>query len=190
MLQAGETLLAGGVVKIGKRFVQQQQFWCTQQGATDGHPLALAGGQLCRVVLQQFPQCQPAHHLLHARAAVGGAAAAGVLQVLFHIQVRKQAGILEHVRHAPQPGGYKQVRRQPVLFLKTDKAAGFRPPQARDAVQQGALAAAAGAVDGSDAAAGQLAIQLQPETVLAAAVKLQGQVVHARIRQLSRRSRR
>ena len=139
------------------------------QRAAFGDRLRVQGRRVAFEIVGDFPG--PGAHpspVLH-----GGA----------HVEVREQPGVLEYIGDRAAPGWQVVAIAQPGGVAKADDAAGLRVTQPGNTIQQGALAAAAGAEDGGNAAVGQLAIQLQVEPVFAAAGQLQPQAVHARTRQ-------
>ncbi|ESR71714.1 hypothetical protein T266_08105 [Pseudomonas aeruginosa VRFPA05] len=145
-------VLADARVEGRQRLVEQQQARARHQRAGQRHALALAAGELVRVacgVLAQFHQFDGfgdpllqfrRRHLLHAQAEG---------DVLLHGHVGEQRVALEH------HGDPALLRRQRHHILAVDEdAPAVDLGQPGDAAQQGGLAAAAGAEQGDELAAG------------------------------------
>ena len=105
--QAHDRLGVGRVQSAG-RFVGQQQVAVTHHRPGDGHPLALAAGELVREAGRPVAQAQ-LDQGRHARAVSGSERHTVELQGQGHVLHRGEPGqeveVLEHVadRAAPQP---------------------------------------------------------------------------------------
>ncbi|MCY1534768.1 hypothetical protein D9M68_701500 [compost metagenome] len=161
--QVGQHLQLALEVERGQRFVHQQQARAGQQGAGDGHALALAAGELVRHTLQQMADAEQLDRLLQRHPpAVGGDAFVAELQVAPHRQVGEQVGVLEHVTQCAL------VRRDepavcavlPELAIDPQVTVAWMV-EAGEAAQATGLARARVAEQRGDAAAGQGQLDIQ-----------------------------
>ena len=139
--QFGPQLVAQLGIEVAHRLIQQHQPRLAQQGPGQGHPLALAAGELGRAPQLQPLQLQQGQHLGDALAPFGRYHAAHLqpqLQVAQHAQVRIERVALEHHRHLALAGGALGH----VLAIENDAAGagGIEPGQQ---AQGGGFAAAA-----------------------------------------------
>ena len=140
--------LAQVAVQRAERLVQQQHGRLDGERAGDGDALALAAAELRRVALFEAVELQQRHHL-GGSGALGGAGLAAGVQAVGDVagdrQMREHGVLLEHHRDvaAMRRDGVQQRAAQA-------DGAGIRGLEPGDHVQQGRLAAAAGAEQGHD----------------------------------------
>src|SRR5471032_530835 len=145
-------------IKGRQRLIEQQQARAGDQGAGQGHALALAAGQLMRVApgeVVQFHQLEGFHDALVAVVGVDLLHLQAEGDVLFHGHVGEQRVALEH--HADR--AFLRAQRDDVLAIQQDFPAVYRR-QAGDAAQQGRLAAARRAEQGDEFALGDFAVDV------------------------------
>src|SRR5450830_1238676 len=141
-----------------QRLIEQQQAWTGDQGAGQGHALALAAGQLVRVArgeVVQFHQLEGFHDALVAVVGIDLLHLQAEGDVLFHGHVGEQRVALEH--HADR--AFLRAQRDDVLVVEEYLAAVHRG-QAGDAAQQGGLAATGRAEQGDEFTLGDFAVDV------------------------------
>ena len=127
-----------GRVEVGKRLVEQEQLGLLDQGAPDGHALALAAGQLAGLALEQLVDLEHARGIADAALDVGGGnarVAEPERHVLADAHVRIERVMLEDHGDAALAGR----QRVDALAFEPDLA-GVGGFQAGDDAQQGRLA--------------------------------------------------
>ena len=109
-------------------------------------------------------------------------ASGAIEQVVFDAEVRKEARVLEDVADTPLPRWHCIALRLPLKVTERDRRTcdGLK---ARHTVEQRGLAAAARAVQGGNAVAGQGAVHCKCEAVGRRVIQRNAQLVHARNRQ-------
>ena len=159
-----------------------------RQGAGDGDPLALADRQRRRFLVQLVADFQPLGQRLHALGGRGAEQCAGQSDVAPHIEELEQPAALQHVA-AVLPA----QRRQAVLAAvapergdvlgrsrrEFEAPARVRRQGQRQQVEQGALAAAAGADDGQLATRAQFQRRHPQAVALATGAVAAGDLVQA-----------
>ena len=84
-----------------ERLVQQQQSRLRQQRASERDALALAAGELAGTAIQQTADIEQVDDALALRGIIGKPVhAPAVIEILPHIEMRKQPRILEHIADA------------------------------------------------------------------------------------------
>ncbi len=143
--------LGGMLVEVAGGLVEQYQLRTVDQRAGDRHPLALAAGQLGRLVRQAMPQPDPLQQLGRPLAGFRDRRAADQQRhadVLQGGELRQQVvKLVDEAQRAvaQQPAG-RLVQRREFLAGEPDAAGGGRV-QAAEHVQQGALARTGAADD-------------------------------------------
>ena len=168
-LQVGQDLRLAPGVHGAQRFVQQQQAGAAEQGAGDGHPLLLAAREGGGAAPEQFLQVEERRRLAEPlRGEVEVPLPCPEPQVLLHVEVGKEPGVLEHHPHLPPVGRFEETPRRvlPAAGSHLDVPFGL-PLQPGQAAQEGGLAAAGGAVEGHHARLLQQHLQVQRETAAA-----------------------
>ena len=152
-----EHQLAGGVVQRPGRFVAQQHVGALDDGARNGHPLLLAAGELGRKMIAARRQSNHGNRLGHRHRVVRDVG--HQRHVLGHGQAGNEVVELEHEADvtAPVLGQRRFASRAQVLLAEHDLtgAGGIEPAQD---VEQGRLAAAGGAQQHDEFAAGNVQV--------------------------------
>ncbi len=97
LLEIGHDLRPSGRIERRQGLVHQQHAGLAEQGPADGHPLALAAGQVAWPAREQVGDPQHRHHLVELgddRPFADPVRA--VTQVAGHIEVGEQPRVLEH----------------------------------------------------------------------------------------------
>ena len=103
--EIGQDLLLALLVQRSQRLVQQQQPRLRQQRASERHALAFAAGQLAGAAIQQMADVEQFGDALPLRGIVGEAVhAPPVVEILAHVEMRKQPRVLEHIADAAAIG--------------------------------------------------------------------------------------
>ncbi len=180
-----------GVQRVERRgrLVGQQQARRMRQGAGDGDPLALADRQRRRFLVQLVADFQPLGQRLHALGGRGAEQRAGQADVAPHIEELEQPAALQHVA-AVLPAQRRQAVLAAVAPERGDVLRAFpgeefeaparvRRQGQRQQVEQGALAAAAGADDGQLATRAQFQRRHPQAVALATGAVAAGDLVQA-----------
>ena len=146
--QVAADVVAGGGVERGQGLVQQQEGGVVRQGAGEGHPLGLPGGELPGPGRRPLRQPHPSQPPLGLPTGVGPADAPGAQtegDVVAGVEVGEQEMVLEDDAHRPPLGGQVHACRRVVEdhAVELDAAAGERP-QPRQGPEKGRLAGAVG----------------------------------------------
>src|SRR4051794_2258614 len=149
--------LAGGLaVEVAGGLVGQQHAGCVGHGPGDGDPLLLAPGQPGRQVVAPMTQADLGQELGHPLLALGRRLTGGHergLDVVGGRQRGDQVEVLEHEADvvAPEAGAGALVHGPEVATVELEGAAGGAVEGAEQ-LQHGALAGAAGTLDGHELA--------------------------------------
>ncbi len=152
--QIGQDFHLALFVQRSQRLVQQQQPRLRQQRASERDALALAARELTGTAIKQAADVEQIGDARTLRGVVGKPVhAPPVVEVLAHIEMRKQPGILEHIADAAAVRRDMQVCRRVVQHFAVDgDDAAIGPQQSRDDVDQRGLAGARGAEQPGDPA--------------------------------------
>ena len=160
-LQPGQDLRLACLIQGCQGLVQQQQGGIYRQSPGNGHPLLLAAGQMVRLPVQQAFQAQQLHCPVQGRpAAILWQTAQAVFDIAPHVQVGKQAGLLEHVTQGTAMRRQEDLLVLPQSMAYLQMAPGLRL-QAGNGPQQGGLATARRAEQGGNAPRRQVEVHVQ-----------------------------
>ena len=97
-LDVVEDLALARHIERGQRLVHEQNAWLSEQGASDGDALLFPAGECDRLSAQQRAEPEQLDNARFFDEAIARRAQPlSIEQIRFHIHVRKQQRILEHV---------------------------------------------------------------------------------------------
>src|SRR6267154_1345795 len=142
-------------VERSERFIEQKQARTGEQGASDGHALFLAAGEVSRPAIEEVLQSEELDDVREFRLRRSAGKKTRIAQVLPHVQVREQASFLEHLADAPPRRRHVDAAPAVEYRLALDRdAPALRPQDAGDGIDDGGLARSRAAEKRRDAVTG------------------------------------
>ena len=160
--QERQDLVLGQLVEARQWLVHQQQLGLGEERAADGDTLTLAAGQMAWRAIQQLAEAQQVHDLIETDGVGVKTLRGAVDKIAAHVQMRKEAGLLEYIANRTLMNGPKTGRILPDVATYCEVAVGDAV-ESRNGAQQTCLAAAGGAEQRCHATGGNLKFHFKRE---------------------------